>query len=104
MLAALVVAGPVGAPAHPPEGRVIGGEDPVGEQVARALPAVRVARDRAPGRAGQLAVAGQEVLIDRAREPAVALLARDGADRAELLLVLLARHRQVRVDLRVLVA
>ena len=104
MFAARVVPRPVLLPLDPLEERVVGREDPVGEQVARALPAVGVARDRAPRRAGQLAVAGEEVLVDRAREPAVVVLARGGANGAELLLVLGPRHRQVRVDLRVLVA
>src|SRR5205823_10332445 len=86
------------------EERVVRRVDAVGEQVARALPSVRVARDRAPWRARQLSLPGQELLVDRAREPAVAVLARGHADAAELLLVLGPGHRQRRVDLRVLVA
>src|SRR6266511_2452469 len=88
VLAARVVARPVVLPLDVLEQRVVRREDPVREQVARALPAVRVARDRAPRRALELAVAGEEVLVDRAREPAVAALARDLADDSELLLVL----------------
>src|SRR5207237_5627580 len=94
MLAARVVARAVLLPLDVFEQRLVGREDPVREQVARPFPAVGVARDRAPGGTVQLAVAGQEVLVDRAREPAVAVLARRRTDRAELHLVLLARHRQ----------
>src|SRR5262245_39844426 len=104
MLAARVVAGSVRLPLHPLEQRLVGGEDAVGEEVARALPAVRVARDRAPRRAGELAPAREEVLVDRRRDPAVAVLLRRGANRPELLLVLVPRHRQRRIDLRVLIA
>ena len=78
VLAARVVTRAVRLPLDVLEQRVVGGEDAVGEQVAGALPAVRVARDRAPRRARELPVAGEEVLVDRAREPAVAVLA-DGA-------------------------
>src|SRR4029078_13163780 len=58
MLAARVVARAVRLPFHPLEQRLVRGEDPVGEQVARALPAVRVTRDRAPRRARELGLAG----------------------------------------------
>src|ERR1700745_246235 len=82
MLAARVVAGAVGLPLHALEQRLVRGEDPVGEEVARALPAVRVARDRAPRRTCQIALPGEEVLVDRRRDPAVAVLLRRGANRA----------------------
>ena len=104
VLAAVVVAGPVALPLDPVQERLIGREDAVGEQVAGAFPTVRVARHRAPWRARELAVAGEEVLVDGARQPLVAVPAHAVADLAELLLVLVARHGQVRVDLRVLVA
>src|SRR6201982_692429 len=90
MLAARVVAGAVGLPLHPLEQRLVRREDPVGEEVARALPAVRVARDRAPWRARELALPGEEVLVDRRGDPAVAVLLRRGTDHPELLLVLVA--------------
>src|SRR2546422_6270196 len=102
VLAARIVAGAVLLPLDPVEQRVVGREDPVGEQVARSFPAVRVARDRAPRRALELPLAGEELLVDRGREPAVASLPRDLPDDAELLLVLRTRHRQRGVDLRIL--
>src|SRR5262249_51543455 len=86
VLAAGVVAGPVHLPLDPFEQCVVRREDAVGEQVAGAFPAVRVARNRAPRRAGQLPLAGEELLVDGAREPAVAVLLRGGLDDAELLL------------------
>src|SRR5262249_43495260 len=90
VLAARVVAGAVHLPLDAFHQGLVGGEDPVREQVARALPAVRVARDRAPRRARQLPLAGEEVLVQRAGEPAVAVLLRCRADAAELLAVLVA--------------
>src|SRR5438034_8375295 len=96
VLAARIVARPVVLPLDSLEQRVVRREDAVREQVARALPAVRVARDRPPRRALELALAGQKLLVDRAREPAVAALAGDLADDPELLLVLGPRHRQLR--------
>ena len=81
VLAARVVARAVVLPLDALEQRLVGREDAVGEQVARALPAVRVARDRAPRRARELPLAGEEVLVDRARQPAVAVLAGGRADR-----------------------
>src|SRR5690348_17794014 len=101
VLAARIVPRSVALPVHPLEQRVVGREDAVCEQVARPLPTVRIARDRAPRRAVELALAGEELLVDRCRDPAVVVLARGGTDLAELLLVLGARHRQRRVDLRV---
>src|SRR2546421_10935474 len=103
MLAAVVVAWAVTLPLDPVHERLVGREDAVGEQVARPLPAVRVPGDRAPGGARQLPVTGQEVLVDGARQPPVAVLPGFRSNAAELLLVLHARHRQARVDLRVLV-
>src|SRR6185437_151433 len=102
VLATRVVARAVRLPLHALEQCLVRREDAVGEQVARALPAVRVARDRAPRRAGQLALPGEEVLVDRRREPAIAVLLRRRADRPELLLVLVASHREGGIDLRVL--
>src|SRR3989442_13223433 len=96
MLAARIVAGAVLLPLDPVEQRVIRREDPVGEQVARALPPVRVARDRPPRRALQLPLAGEELLVDRGRQPAIATLPRDLPNDPELLLVLGASHRQPR--------
>src|SRR5919201_7136626 len=104
VLAARIVARAILLPFDPLEQRVVRGEDPVGEQVARALPAVRVASDRSPRRALELALAGKELLVDRGRERAIAAVARGLPDDAELRLVLRTRHRQVRVDLRILVA
>src|SRR2546423_5587657 len=104
VLAPRIVTRAVVLPLDPLEQRVVRREDAVREQVARALPAVGIARDRAPWRALELALAGKELLIDRAREPAVATLACDLADDPELLLVLDSRHRQLLIDLRVLVA
>src|SRR5262245_24886302 len=103
VLAARIVARPIVLPLDALEQRLVAREDAVGQQVARPLPAVRVPCDRAPRRAGELALAGEEVLVDRAREPAIAVLADGGPDSAELQLVLRARHRQRGVDLRVLV-
>src|SRR5690348_9804625 len=94
MLATRIVAGTVFLPLDPLEQRVISREDPVGEEVARALPPVRIAGDRAPRRALEVPLAGEELLVDRAGKPAVTALPRDLADDAELLLVLCARHRQ----------
>src|SRR2546422_11289963 len=47
-LAARIVAGPILLPFDPLEQSVVRREDSVVEQVARALPAVRIAGDRAP--------------------------------------------------------
>src|SRR6185437_7413556 len=94
VLAARIVARAVRLPLHALEQRLVRREDAVGQQVARALPAVRVARDRAPRRTRELALAGEEVLVDRRREPAVTMLPDRSSDRPELLLVLGARHRQ----------
>src|SRR5207244_46228 len=88
MLAARVVARAVRIPLHAVEQRLVGREDAVREQVARALPAVRVARDRSPRRTRELALAREEVLIDGRCEPAVAVLAHGDAKLTELLLVL----------------
>src|SRR5829696_126298 len=104
VLAAVVVPRPVALPLDSVDERLVGREDAVGEEIAGALPAVRVPRHRVPRGARELAVTSEEVLIDRARQPLVAVLAHAVADRAELLLVLGARHRERRVDLRVLVA
>src|SRR4029450_544314 len=97
-----IVARAVLLPLDAVEQGVVRREDAVGEQVAGPLPPVRVPRDRAPRRARELALAGQELLVDRARQPAVAPLPRDLADDPELLLVLGPGHRQVRVALPVL--
>src|SRR5438093_5641266 len=97
VLAAGVVSGPVVLPLHPFEERVIGREDPVGEQVARPFPAVRITSDRAPRGALQLPLACEELLVDGSREPAVAPLARHLTDDPELLFVLGASHRQRRI-------
>src|SRR5205807_557387 len=104
VLAARIVPWSVLLPLDSLEQGVVGREDSVSEQVAGALPAVRVARDRTPRRARELAFAGQELLVDRRSEPPISALPRDLADDAELLLVLGPRHRQVLVDLRILVA
>src|SRR3954452_1573803 len=104
VLAAVVVPRPVALPLDAVYERLVGRENAVGEEVARAFPAVRVPRHGAPGGARELAVTGEEVLVDRARQPLVAVLAHAVADRAELLLVLRARHRERGVDLGVLVA
>src|SRR5262249_60266118 len=90
-------------PLDPVEQSVVRRKDPVREQVARALPAVGVARDRSPRSALELPLTGEELLVDRAGQPAVTTLSRDLAGDAELLLVLAPCHRQSRVDLRVLV-
>src|SRR5581483_8542398 len=74
VLAARVVARAVRVPVHTVEQRLVRREDAVRQEIARALPAVRVPRDRAPRRAVELALARQEVLVDRRRDPAVAVL------------------------------
>src|SRR5205807_291505 len=84
MLAARIVARAVRVPLHSLEQRFVRREDPVREEIAGAFPAVRVACDRSPRGARQLALAGEEVLVDRSGEPAVALLADCGADGTEL--------------------
>src|SRR6185295_4853653 len=71
VLAAVVVPRPVALPFDPVDERLVGRKDAVGEEVAGALPTVRVPRHRAPRRAGELAVPGEEVLVDRARQPLV---------------------------------
>src|SRR4051794_14515892 len=73
VLAAGIVAWPVLLPFDPFEQGVVGRKDPVRQQVARPLPPIRIARDRSPRCTGKLAFAGEEFLIDRAREPAVAV-------------------------------
>src|SRR5207247_10267224 len=88
VLATRILPRPVVLPLHAFEERVVGREDPVGEQVARPFPAVRVTCDRAPRRALELPLAGEKLLVDGCREPAIAALAGDGADDLELLLVL----------------
>src|SRR5947199_2800520 len=85
VLAARIVPRSVVLPLHALEERVVGREDPVGEQVARPFPAVRVTCDRAPRRALELPLAGEKLLVDGCREPAIAALAGDGADDLELL-------------------
>ena len=57
VLAARVVARAVVLPLDALEQRLVAREDAVRQQVARALPAVRVARDRAPRRARKLPLA-----------------------------------------------
>src|SRR4051794_38278760 len=95
VLAARVVARPVFLPFDPFKQGIVGWKDSVGEQVARPLPAIGIARDRAPWRTRELAFAGKEFLIDGAGEPAVAFLLSRRLDDPELLLVLGPGHRQV---------
>src|SRR4051794_13421004 len=85
VLAAGIVAWAVVLPLNPFEQGVVSREDAVGEQVARALPAVRIPRDRPPRRAGELPLAREELLVDGTRQPAVAVLLRRGLDDPELL-------------------
>src|SRR5687767_5416805 len=96
VLAAVVVAGPVPLPLDAVHERLVRREDPVREEVALALPAVRIARHGPPRRTRKLALTGEEVLVDGTRQPAVAVALDRVADEPELHLVLVPRHGQVR--------